>query len=93
MRARIRKDWNQPKKSFVIGLTNQYELKAGIGIGFSYFNDGNLDFGIIINKSYFNLELLWGRAEELSYFEEEEEAEQELESWLQELAKQENQNK
>lgn len=91
MRVRLNKDWNQPNNSFVIGLTNSYELKAGIGIGFSYFNDGNLDFGFIIGKSYLNLELKWGRAEELSYYEEEEEAEQELESWLAELAEQERQ--
>jgi hypothetical protein len=66
-------------------------LKSGIGIGFSYFNDGTLDFGFVIGKSYFNLELLWGRAEELSYYEEEDEAEQELEDWLGELAEQERQ--
>lgn len=94
MRVRLRNQadlYHLPKTSFVIGVTNSYELKSGIGIGFSYYNDGNLDFGFIIGKSYFNLELLWGRAEEFSYYEDEEEAEQELESWLVELAEQERQ--
>lgn len=95
MRVKLRNQadrYHLPKKSLVIGVINDYELKSGIGIGFSYYNDGNLDFGFIIGKSYFNLELMWGRAEELSYYEEEQEAEQELEEWLQELADQEKQN-
>lgn len=77
-------DWHSPKQSLVIGSISNEKLR-GFGIGFSYFADGNIDFGFVIGGNYYNIEVMWGRAEELSYYEEEQEAEFELEQYLEEL--------
>lgn len=86
MRVNKRKselDWHKPNHSLVIGSISNEEL-YGLGIGFSYYEDGDLEFGFIIGRSFFNLEVLWGKAEELSYYEDEEREEYELEQFFQE---------
>lgn len=49
-------------KALYIGTTHDDQRGSGIGLGYSYFEDGSFDIGVIIGKTYYSIVFTWGEA-------------------------------